>query len=69
MAADLGKFFERIGHQRLIDEAVAVRYPLRLLRMNLMAYRGLTRCRLEAAYGRPIRARRTVGPGCSHAKR
>jgi hypothetical protein len=67
VAGDLSKFYERIGHQKLIDEAAAVGYPLRLLKMNIAAYRGPRRCRLGGACSREVRASGSVGAGCSHA--
>ena len=67
VAADLSKFYERIGHQRLVDEAVSVGYPLGLLRLNIDAYRGFRRCSWHRAFGEPVRASRSVGAGCSHA--
>ena len=66
-AADLSKFYERIEHPFLIGEAVATDYPLRLLRLNLSAYRGVRRCSYHRALGKPICARRSVGAGCSQA--
>jgi hypothetical protein len=49
VAGDLSKFYEHIGHEKLIDEAVATGYPLRMLKMNIEAYRGYRRCRLGSA--------------------
>ena len=66
-AAGLSKFFERIDNQILIDEARKHCFPQKLRRLNLSAYSGIRRCRLEGTYGRPVQAWRTVGPGCSHA--
>ena len=66
-AADLSKFYERIGHQLLIQEARAVGYPIRLLCLNVSMYRGERRCRLEGTVGAPVWAGRTFGAGCTHA--
>ena len=66
-AADLSKFYERIRHDLLVEEGSQSRYPLRLLRLNISAYRGVRRCSYRRALGRPVRARRSVGAGCSHA--
>ena len=63
VAGDLSQFYEHIGHEKLIDEAVATGYPLRLLKLNIEAYRGYRRCRLGSACSREVRATCSVGPG------
>jgi len=68
VAADLHKFYEHIEHEKLIVEAQAVGYPLRLLRMNIRVCRGRRRCRIGRACSRPVYATRSVGAGCSHAQ-
>ena len=63
----MSKFFEHIDHGKLIACAKDVDYPMRLLRLNLCAYRGERRCRIGDAVSRPVYATRSVGAGCAHA--
>ena len=66
-AGDLPKLYEHIDHGVLIQEAVALGYPKRLLMLNIGAYRGERRCKVGDSTTRAVYATRAIGGGCSHA--
>jgi len=64
---DVVKAYENIEYNHLIDEAVAVKLPLTILRLNIAAYSVekfiMTNCMVQ----RGARASRAIGAGCGAA--
>ena len=61
---DIVKFYEQIPHDILLQEAIAVGFPLPVLRVVLSAYSGFRTLVLEGVSSAPARASRSILAGC-----
>ena len=65
--ADIEKFYENVSHEVLLREAVAVGFPLRLLKPLLALYSGPWAVVVNGAAGAILQAVGTILAGCSCA--
>ena len=67
LLVDLVKAFERVSHAVLVREAIALGFPLYLLRLSLQAYRMGNIIRIGSATSRVMTASRGISAGSGFA--